>query len=204
MAAYGLKDVFGSVGLIGTGKRLTRAARPKATEVQSTVHVSSLHGAPIEMTADLVLLDTMDALDDALEEEEPNMEPVSLMPNVASESSYSRQDHKNSFSAQGSRWGLEKEAPVNVLRSDMSNMQLKANVDSFADLNIPFGSEDQEEEEPRAEDLSIPFDAQDQEEKEPRAEQITEGAFSQAHRFVYEGSGFEESEPGAEEIHTTI
>ena len=204
MAAYGLKDVFGSVGLIGTGKRLTRAARPSATEVQSTVHLSSLHGAPIEMTADLVLLDTMDALDDgALEEEEPNMEPVSLMPNVASESSCSRQDHKNSFSATGSRWGLDKETPVDVLRSDMSNMQLKANVDSVADLNIPFGSEDQEEEEPRAEDLSIPFDAQDQEENEPRAEQIMEGGFSQGHRFAFEGSGFEESEPGAEEIHRT-
>jgi len=193
-AGISLLNIFGSVGLIGTGARVPRDVRPVPSEVQSTVFHAGTRPEQVEMTADLVVIDQMGAEED-MEEAEPVMEEAEPMKQGEWDSDpyYAQEFEQFSSSApesSGSR--SDRQTPIAVPLSDKQSLPVAASEvrslqnsqehDVGANLRMSFdGGEDQEEAEPWAQEISV----DEQDEYEPTAEEISNG---------------DELEPGAEEI----
>jgi len=149
VAAMNLQNMLGSVGLIGTGARVTRGAtaRPMPSEVQSTLVMGE---DKIEMTADLVVLDhrgEMDGASQDMEESEPIMEEAE---------------------AQDS-WGddMKKEPYYGQEFEMLSSSGAESNSTPGAETPVAPSMPS---------DLSMPFEGEDQEEAEPFLQEIPSGA----------------------------
>merc|ERR1740117_2599829 len=149
VAAMKLQNMLGSVGLIGTGARVTRGAtaRPMPSEVQSTLVMGE---DKIEMTADLVVLDhrgEMDGVSQDMEESEPIMEEAE---------------------AQDS-WGddMKKEPYYGQEFEMLSSSGAESNSTPGAETPVAPAMPS---------DLSMPFEGEDREEAEPFLQEIPSGA----------------------------
>jgi hypothetical protein len=160
-AALSLSNIFGSIGVIGTGARVPRAVRPVPSEVQSTVLHGTRHAGQVEMTADLVVIDQMErttpGVDEDMEEEEPTMEEAEpIKPGEWDNDPYYAQEFEqfSSSAPESSGSHSDRQTPFTALRSSQEH-------DGPGHLSMPFdGGEDQEEAEPKAQEILV--DEQDE------------------------------------------
>ena len=162
-AAMNLQNMLGSVGLIGSGARVTldATARPMPCEVQSTVLKNKEGENHIEMTADLVLVDMMDAVEEDMEEDEPIMEEAEALPSWCNDLKYDPYYGQEFLIVSSS--GQESDSTPSVETPQASTSP----VISGTNLGMPCEGEDQDEAEPRAQQLMAK-----QEEIEPGLEEI--------------------------------
>lgn len=189
MAAMNLQNMLGSVGLIGTGAKVSRAVRPIPEEVQSTVRFSGRHQDEFEMSADLVVLDTMDAIeDDAMEEAEPVMQEAqgTMKP------SYFAQEVEQ-FSSSATESG-ERSTP------DRYSTPVRGDVYADDEEDEAYDRQPQQELHDGV-SLSLPFEGQDQEENEP----LFQGIADEQEQDVEEvdDDEFGEEEPEVHSLHAS-
>ena len=175
-AGLSLTNIFGSVGVIGTGRRVAREVRPVPSEVQSTVLLAGTrHAGQVEMTADLVVIDQVGVNED-MEEEEPTMEEAQpIKPGEWDNDPYYAQEFEqlSSSAPESSGSHSDRQTPFAALRSSQEH-------DGPGHLSMPFdGGEDQEEAEPKVQEIFV--DERDEyDEFEPGpAEEIEQDRFDE-------------------------
>ena len=155
--------------MIGTGTKLPRP--PAAFEVQSTIRTGDGGTGGLEMTADLVVLDTLDAQEEDLEEDEPLMQEAEVQ-RLMSEDWPKDLYHAQEFE-QFSSSAPESQSPStpekSPLEAPLAHMQQPGD---SVNLLMPT-SENHNESEPSAHQIDL--NVADQEENEPEAIEILGG-----------------------------